>query len=428
MKRLTIFLVAMLATGSLLADSLELADGRILEGDFIGSSNGIIMFDTGEGIEAFPEDEVVGLFFSAGVETAEELLETGGSNQVTVPSGTRLIIRMSDTLDSNRHSAGHRFRAQLDGAVVVDGVTAEYYRAQQAASSPWRRSNGVSEAPILTQAPSPIAVQANVLGDREDLLSTDAQRRNLKSRLAELAKLKERIQSGQYSMGDGEEAITAMQAQFTPPPEAIVGYTDENRYNASTEGLLTLPIGTIIPAVTVMKANSDRLGTFKAVVSQDVMDVNQTWVLIPKGSELIIKSFRMSGANEAINSVVGMSVPWIVLPDGNKIDTSKSSGLDREGMGGISDQVDHHWMEQFLGVAAYALVANNTSYEGTGNDSDSSYELEVAQGLRDQLAPHVQKYLQLRPTNVIRSGQSMNIIIEDEVFLKPWRNIYEDYL
>jgi type IV secretion system protein VirB10 len=304
----------------------------------------------------------------------------------------------------------------------------EYYRAQQAASSPWRRSNGVSETPILTQAPSPIAVQANVLGDREDLLSTDAQRRNLKSRLAELAKLKERIQSGQYSMGDGEEAITAMQAQFTPPPEAIVGYTDENRYNASTEGLLTLPIGTIIPAVTVMKANSDRLGTFKAVVSQDVMDVTQTWVLIPKGSELIIKSFRMSGVNEAINSVVGMSVPWIVLPDGNKIDTSKSSGLDREGMGGISDQVDHHWMEQFLGVAAYALVASNTSYEGTGHDSDSSYELEVAQGLRDQLAPHVQKYLQLRPTNVIRSGQSMNIIIEDEVFLKPWRNIYEDYL
>ncbi|MDE1315559.1 TrbI/VirB10 family protein [Vibrio aestuarianus] len=304
----------------------------------------------------------------------------------------------------------------------------EYYRAQQAASSPWQRSNGVSEAPTLTQAPLPIAVQVDVSGEREDLLSTDAQRRNLKSRLAELAKLKERIQSGQYSMGDGEEAITAMQAQFTPPPEAIVGYTDENRYNASTEGLLTLPIGTIIPAVTVMKANSDRLGTFKAVVSQDVMDVTQTWVLIPKGSELIIKSFRMSGVNEAINSVVGMSVPWIVLPDGNKIDTSKSSGLDREGMGGISDQVDHHWMEQFLGVAAYALVASNTSYEGTGHDSDSSYELEVAQGLRDQLAPHVQKYLQLRPTNVIRSGQSMNIIIEDEVFLKPWRNIYEDYL
>ncbi|MGF1883979.1 TrbI/VirB10 family protein [Vibrio splendidus] len=305
---------------------------------------------------------------------------------------------------------------------------AQYQRAQQAASSPWQRPQGASDAPVLTQTASLPKAQGNGSPEREDLLSTDAQRHNLKLRLAELAKLKERIQSGQYSMGDGEEAITAMQAQFSPPPEAIVGYTDENQYNASTEGMLTLPIGTLIPAVTIMKANSDRLGTFKAVVSQDVMDVTQTWVLVPKGSELIIKSFRMSGANEAINSVVGMSVPWIVLPDGHKIDTSKSSGLDREGMGGISDQVDHHWMAQFLGVAAYALVANNTSYEGTGNDSDSSYELDVAQGLREQLAPAVQKYLQLRPTNVIRSGQSMNIIIEDEVFLKPWRNIYEDYL
>ncbi|MFA0078402.1 conjugal transfer protein, partial [Vibrio artabrorum] len=69
-----------------------------------------------------------------------------------------------------------------------------------------------------------------------------------------------------------------------------------------------------------------------------------------------------------------------------------------------------------------------TSYEGSGSNADRSYELDVAQGLREQLAPEVQKYLQLRPTNVIRSGQSMNIIIEDEVFLKPWRNIYEDYL
>ena len=96
-------------------------------------------------------------------------------------------------------------------------------------------------------------------------------------------------------------------------------------------------------------------------------------------------------------------------------------------MGGISDQVDHHWIEQFLGVAAYALVANNTSYEGTG-DTQRSYEADVSQGLRAQIAPHAQKYLQLRPTNVIRSGQNINIMIEDDVFLTPWRNIYEDYL
>jgi hypothetical protein len=122
-RKIAVFLLAAIASGSLFADTIELADGRILEGDFIGSSNGIIMFDTGEGIEAFPEQEVIGLFFSSGVETAMELNDTGASNQVTIPSGTRLVIRMSDTVDSNRHSVGHRFRAQLDGAIVVDGVT-----------------------------------------------------------------------------------------------------------------------------------------------------------------------------------------------------------------------------------------------------------------------------------------------------------------
>jgi len=105
------------------ADTLELADGSILEGNFMGSSNGIIMFDTGNGIEAFPEDQVVGVFFSSGVATAEAAISAPEPAAVTVPTGTRLVIRTTDTVDSSRHSAGHRFRGQLEGALVVDGVT-----------------------------------------------------------------------------------------------------------------------------------------------------------------------------------------------------------------------------------------------------------------------------------------------------------------
>lgn len=108
--------------GTALADTLELADGTLLEGDFVGSSNGIIMFDTGDGIEAFPEDQVVGLFLSAGVATAEANRERAPTT-VTVPAGTRIIVRTSDSVDTRRHGAGHRFRGQLESALVVDGVT-----------------------------------------------------------------------------------------------------------------------------------------------------------------------------------------------------------------------------------------------------------------------------------------------------------------
>ena len=113
--------LAMLGAGPLWADTLELADGTLLEGDFVGSSNGIIMFNTGDNLEAFPESEVVGLFLSAGVETAQKMAANPAT--VTIPSGTRLVIRTTDTIDSNRHGAGHRVRGQLEGALVVDGVS-----------------------------------------------------------------------------------------------------------------------------------------------------------------------------------------------------------------------------------------------------------------------------------------------------------------
>ena len=116
-------LLSILFAGYSLADTLELADGRLLEGDFVGSSNGIIMFDTGGNIEAFPESEVVGLFLSAGVATAEANSNKAPST-VTIPAGARLVIRTSDTVDSSRHQAGHRFRGQLESALVIDGVTA----------------------------------------------------------------------------------------------------------------------------------------------------------------------------------------------------------------------------------------------------------------------------------------------------------------
>ena len=125
LKKAAYFLITVLSlftTCVLQADTIELADGTLLEGDFIGSSNGIIMFDTGAGIEAFPESEVVGIFFSAGVATREDEEEETAVS-VTVPAGTRLVIRTIDTIDSSRHSVGHRFRGQLEGALVVNGVT-----------------------------------------------------------------------------------------------------------------------------------------------------------------------------------------------------------------------------------------------------------------------------------------------------------------
>ena len=106
-----------------IADTIELADGTVIEGDLVGTSNGIIMFNTGDNIEAYPESEVLGIFLSAGVATAREIEAAPEAPALVVPAGTRLVIRMTDSIDSKRHSAGHKFRGQLEGALVAEGVT-----------------------------------------------------------------------------------------------------------------------------------------------------------------------------------------------------------------------------------------------------------------------------------------------------------------
>jgi len=124
MKKLIVGLgttIAILLAAITAADTLELADGSMVEGDFVGSSNGVIMFNVGGDIEAYQENEVVGIFLSEGVEAAQEM--AADPNTITVPAGTRLVIRMADSIDTKRHKAGHKFRGQLEGAMVVNGVT-----------------------------------------------------------------------------------------------------------------------------------------------------------------------------------------------------------------------------------------------------------------------------------------------------------------
>jgi hypothetical protein len=106
-----------------LADTIQLADGTVIEGDLVGTSNGIVMFNTGDSVEAYPESEVVGIFLSDGVATAEAYAASPDTTELVVPAGTRLMIRMVDSIDSKRHSAGHKFRGQLEGALVYNGVT-----------------------------------------------------------------------------------------------------------------------------------------------------------------------------------------------------------------------------------------------------------------------------------------------------------------
>jgi len=46
------------------------------------------------------------------------------SRKITVPAGTRILVRMIDTIDSSKQKAGYKFRASLETNLQVDNVVA----------------------------------------------------------------------------------------------------------------------------------------------------------------------------------------------------------------------------------------------------------------------------------------------------------------
>jgi hypothetical protein len=155
--RYPIILIIMVLTAALcsqvMADTLEMVDGSLVEGRYVTSNESYFIFDAGGEIKAIPVDEVAALYLSAGVEKAilSAAVETE-PEPLTLPAGTRMLVTISETIDSSRHRAGHRFRAQLEGDLVVRGTTVvrrgSYVFGQISEARQARRLAGRSELQV----------------------------------------------------------------------------------------------------------------------------------------------------------------------------------------------------------------------------------------------------------------------------------------
>ena len=257
--------------------------------------------------------------------------------------------------------------------------------------------------------------------------SPDTQLQQLRKQYSVLERLKQDIDKNQqasFSRGTG-------QLKTSYKPEKIVGYTRSRaeKENLNVEGMVKLPLGTIANAVLSQDVISDYTGPYKGTLTHDVYDANYEYILFPKGTEVIGNTVRVANVNEAIQNRMGMTTTYFVLPNGDKVELKRAAALDKDGIAAIKDEVDYHLMAQFLGVAAYAIVSSGTDSERSSTDSGSvNVRGDVESGFRRQVSPLVQKYLNIVPTIKLNSGKPFKIFFEEEVYVKPWRSIYDDYI
>lgn len=127
MKLLTI-LTALMGLAVVQADVLELKDGSVLNGRFLGSTAQSMRFQIGPAELEFPTADVLALTLStpSGTSPAPEIITAtpsapAAADTIMIPAGINLLVRMSDNL-SSRNSAGRRFGARLDSDLRVNGV------------------------------------------------------------------------------------------------------------------------------------------------------------------------------------------------------------------------------------------------------------------------------------------------------------------
>ncbi|MEO8596994.1 MAG: hypothetical protein ABI759_26995 [Candidatus Solibacter sp.] len=140
------------------ADTITLKNGRVLNGTYLGGTARTVRVDDGENVRTLDVSEVQRIEFSSGYSTSSssadqptlrrpdssssassdsdrpvlrrtenvmrpDVTATAPAPPVngTLPSGTNLVVRMIDAVDSETNRVGQTFRASMDQPVMVAG-------------------------------------------------------------------------------------------------------------------------------------------------------------------------------------------------------------------------------------------------------------------------------------------------------------------
>jgi hypothetical protein len=140
------FVIALtLAASIAFADTLELKNGSLIKGKFMGGTDTEISFQVGSTLQKYNVADIVSLKFdsngaAAGTasppppspppdSTTSSLPDDPGTSAhvepkpatLTIPAGTRISVRTIDTIDSTTNLPGDRFQASLEEPLRVDG-------------------------------------------------------------------------------------------------------------------------------------------------------------------------------------------------------------------------------------------------------------------------------------------------------------------
>jgi len=113
---------------------LELKNGSLIKGKFMGGTQTSINFQVGSSVQSYDVADIRSLRFESEAQgaspsskqptapsTMEKDEDAQASSSVTIPASTRISVRTIDSIDSTKNHVAYRFQASLEGPLWVEG-------------------------------------------------------------------------------------------------------------------------------------------------------------------------------------------------------------------------------------------------------------------------------------------------------------------
>ncbi|HKD15823.1 MAG TPA: hypothetical protein VKE71_14915 [Candidatus Angelobacter sp.] len=184
------------------ADTLKLKNGSTIIGKYAGGSENQISFRVGTSVQSYYVSDVASLTFDSSTtsrytddpgfasrnsqppSTQSDPTYRSYSNSITVPAGTRLVVRTIDPIDSDKNHVGDKFEALLEQPLNVNDIV-----VAPKGASVYGRLEEVKEAGHISgKSELKLALTGIVINGQTVALSTSDYELSGKSRGANTAK------------------------------------------------------------------------------------------------------------------------------------------------------------------------------------------------------------------------------------------------
>jgi hypothetical protein len=133
-RLLAVITLGLFIAGVAAADTLELKNGKVVQGKYLGGTQAVLRFEVNGEVQTFSTNDVVALTFTgrsgstAPVAAPAPMVapapapapaSNAAGGDITIPAGQSLLVRMVDGVDSEKNHVGDAFHASLETDLTI---------------------------------------------------------------------------------------------------------------------------------------------------------------------------------------------------------------------------------------------------------------------------------------------------------------------